>query len=149
MTRAHHVTHSYTTGRIERMRSLITALQIKSLTRGEIGAVLQMGPSGVRKYLVDLRGMFEVEAVGDEDVVRLAINEEEARAFLAGMAEKALARQAAPSKSSESLTAIGPGRHFHILADDTHYAIRVNRTPIVRDPLVAALFGARGMEARA
>jgi hypothetical protein len=27
------------------------------------------------------------------------------------------------------------------LADDTHYAIRVNRSPVMRDPLVAALFG--------
>ena len=36
----------------------------------------------------------------------------------------------------------GNGRHFHILADDTHYAIRVNRGPVTRDPLVAALFGA-------
>jgi hypothetical protein len=36
----------------------------------------------------------------------------------------------------------GTGRHFHILADDTHYAIRVNRSPVARDPLVAALFGA-------
>jgi hypothetical protein len=35
----------------------------------------------------------------------------------------------------------GSGRHFHILADDTHYAIRVNRSPVTRDPLVAALFG--------
>jgi hypothetical protein len=36
----------------------------------------------------------------------------------------------------------GTGRHFHIRADDTHYAIRVNRSPVARDPLVAALFGA-------
>src|SRR5690606_9408743 len=35
----------------------------------------------------------------------------------------------------------GSGRHFQILADDTHYAIRVNRSPVARDPLVAALFG--------
>jgi hypothetical protein len=33
------------------------------------------------------------------------------------------------------------GRRFHILGDDVKYAIRMEPTPVQRDPMVAALFG--------
>jgi hypothetical protein len=86
MSRVRHVTPGPTAARIEKIRTLITALQIKSLTRGEMSGVLQMGPSGVRKYLVDLAGKYEWAPDADEDVCRLTICEAEARAFLASMA---------------------------------------------------------------
>jgi hypothetical protein len=71
------------------MRTLITSLQIKPLTRGEMAGVLQMGPSGVRKYLVDLAGKYEWAAGEGDDVCRLTISEAEVRIFLSSLAASA------------------------------------------------------------
>lgn len=55
MTRACHVTPGRTAERVEKIRRLLTALQAGQPEHDEVGAVLGMGPSGVRKYLFDLR----------------------------------------------------------------------------------------------
>lgn len=144
MTRAHHVTHSYTAERIEKIRKLLAALQARPLARDEISAVLEVGPSGVRKYLDDLRGMFTVDAVMGEDFVRLTTGDEKTRAFIAAL--EALAPARAPKRAARP---VDPSRHIHIMRDDVHFPIRPHRAPIVRDALVAALFGQRLAEARA
>lgn len=143
MSRAHHVTHSYTAARIDRMRSLIAALKVRPLARDEIGAVLAVGPSGVRKYLVDLRGMYEVDTIVGEDFIRLTAGNEQTFAFLASLKVSTKARQVKKAPK------IDPSRHIHIMRDDAHFPVRSHRAPIVRDALVAALFGPRGGEARA
>jgi hypothetical protein len=151
-----HVTHGKTMERIERIRSLITAMQACELMREEIAGTLQLGPSGVRKYIADLRadGVIELARYADgtatflgHPVYRLAMDSDGAAKYLAALAAGAIVRKV--SKPAAAVAMVGPGRHFHILADDTHYAIRVNRSPVSRDPLVAALFGASRMEAHA
>jgi hypothetical protein len=147
MKRAQHVTPSGTAARIEKIRSLVTALTAGQLSRAEIADLLKMGQSGVRKYLVDLRGMVEQGYDGGQLMVRLVVSAEAAGEFLAGLSVQKSGRAARPSDFSIAVRQ--PGRHFHILADDAHYAIRVSRAPAMRDPLVAAFFGAGRMEARA
>ena len=156
MTRARHVTPRQTAARIERIRILINALLAGDMTRDEIGEVLQVGPSGVRKYLADLGEKVEIARHIDGTatfvgfpVFCLAITPEAARAYLASLVTVAPARAAAAPISALSVAARDPSRHFHILADDAHYAVRVSRTPAMRDPLVAALFGAVRHEVRA
>lgn len=140
MTRTHHVTHSYTAARAENIRKLITALMAGQLARDEIGALLQVGPSGVRKYLADLKGKVDKLYIDGEQVCRLAMRPGEAQAYLDSLGAQVPARPIGVASSEISMPA--PGRRFHILADDTHYAIRVSRAPAARDPWVTALFGA-------
>lgn len=146
MTRAHHVTHSYTTGRIERMRTLITALQVKPLTRDEIGAMLEMGPSGVRKYLVDLRGKYEVESISGEEVVRLTIGAAEVLAFLADLSAAALARSAVKAPVAQ---VIDPSRRIHIMLDDGPFKVRQHRGTPAHEPMMAHFYGMSSAEVRA
>jgi len=146
MTRAHHVTHSYTAARIERMRSLITALQVKPLTRDEIGAMLEMGPSGVRKYLVDLRGKYEVESIAGEEVVRLTIGAAEVLAFLADLSAVALARSAVKAPAAP---VIDPARRIHIMLDDGPFKVRPHRGTPAHEPMMAHFYGMSSAEVRA
>lgn len=140
MTRAHHVTHSYTEARAANIRKLITALMAGQLARDEIGALLRVGPSGVRKYLADLKGKVDKLYIDGEQVCRLAMRPDEAQAYLDALMSHVPARPVSVVSSEISMP--GPGRRFHILADDSHYAIRVSRAPVARDWSVTALFGA-------
>ena len=152
MTRARHVTPGRTAERMEKIRKLITALQEEGyLMRDEIGPMLGLGPSGVRKYLADLRDQVEVSEDRGHITVRLTMSSSQTEAFLKRLAATAPARPTGVAKTPERITAAEPGRHFHILADDTHHAIRIHRGPVVRDWAVAALFGAgpARMEVRA
>ena len=153
MTRARNITPRQTTARAERLRTLITSLLDGNLDRDAIGNVLQVGPSGVRKYLIELGSMLQI--VGRIDgtattlgipVYGLAITAEAAREYLASLAANPPARPRTAAKPAQTL--VVPGRRFHILYDDTHYPIRVSRAPAMRDPLVAALFGAGRHEVR-
>jgi hypothetical protein len=147
MTRAHHVTNSYTAERQEKIRKLVVALQLRSMSRDEIGALLELGPSGVRKYLADLGALIAQSAEGGGIRIRLSASQVEVLAYLSALAVQASPRRA--RKSDMSIATLDPSRRFHIMADDEHFAIRLNRSPVARDPMVAALFGAGLMEARA
>jgi hypothetical protein len=146
MTRARHVTPCHTAARLERICTLIAAFQARgALTRAEIGDVLKMGPSGVRKYLVDLGDKVAFGSIGGEQLCRLTLSADEATAYVAQLAREAAGRPRPINLSDFEKAKRDPARHFHILEDDEHYAIRLGRTPIVRDPLVAAFFGPHGM----
>jgi len=152
MTRARHVTPCHTAGRIERICALVVAFQKRgAMTRAEIGDVLKMGPSGVRKYLVDLGEKVTFGTVGGAQMCRLTLSAEEAAAYVAQLAREAAGRPRPVRASDFDIAKRDPARHFHILDDDEHYPIRMHRDQIGRDPLVAALFGpcGVGMEARA
>jgi hypothetical protein len=155
MTRACHVTPRQTTQRVDRLRNLVNALLAGDMTRDEIGEVLQVGPSGVRKYLVDLGSKVTIARRIDVTptfvgfaVYRLTISAEEAQDYLASLVGAATPRAVASPMSAERIAARDPSRHFHILADDTPYAVRVRRAPVARDVLVAAFFGAGRHEVR-
>jgi hypothetical protein len=156
MTRAHHVTHRKTTLRVERMRNLVKAMIAGDMTREEIGELLQVGPSGVRKYLADLIDIVGIARYVDGTatfvgfpVYGLVINAKEAQSYMDSLVADAPPRATPEPRSVCALAARDPSRHFHILADDTHYPVRVSRAPVQRDVLVAAFFGAGRHEVRA
>jgi predicted transcriptional regulator len=157
MTRAHHVTHGRTAERLEKIRKLVTALQDRDMRREDIADLLAMGPSGVRKYIADLResGVMEIARYADGTATflgyaeyRLALGVDETREYLANLA-------AAPTSgrkdriSELALAERDPKRHIHIMQDDEYYQVRVSRSIPAPDPLVVALFASRWMEARA
>jgi DNA-binding Lrp family transcriptional regulator len=144
---------SATQRRIENMQKLIGELSTHEMLADEIAWFLKFSPSGARKYIRDLReaGVIElaryIEGTATylgKAVYQISPDPDRVKAFLAAIVqpkrEGAAPRKERPGLREQSMA--GTGRHFHILADDTHYAIRVNRTPVARDPLVAALFGA-------
>jgi DNA-binding Lrp family transcriptional regulator len=143
---------SATQRRIENMQKLIGELSTHEMLADEIAWFLKFSPSGARKYIRDLReaGVIElaryIEGTATylgKAVYQISPDPERVKAFLAAICqpkrEGAAPRKERPGLREQSMA--GTGRHFHILADDTHYAIRVNRSPVARDPLVAALFG--------
>lgn len=143
---------SATLRRIENMQKLIGELSVHEMLADEIAWFLKFSPSGARKYIRDLRdaGVIElaryIEGTATylgKAVYQLTPDPERVRAFLSAIVqpkrEGVAPRKERPGLREQSMA--GNGRHFHILADDTHYAIRVNRGPVMRDPLVAALFG--------
>jgi len=143
MTRARHIIPSRSIERIERLRILVNALYAGPLTREEMGDLLKIGPSGVRKYLVELRGKVAEKGAAGEQRCSLTLTAAEAADYLASLAAQAATRPPVRRLSDFDKAARDPARHFHILADDAHYAIRLRRAPIVRDPLVEAFFGPR------
>jgi hypothetical protein len=151
MTCVTNAPHARTAERLEKIRTLITALQAGPMSRDEIGDLLEMGPSGVRKYLADLASRVKQVPAGAETMIRLAMSVDQVDAYLAELATQAPARPVTASRTPQAIAARDPRRHFHILEDDEHYAIRVSRAKPARDPLVAAFFGAGAvaMESRA
>ncbi len=151
---------SATLRRIENMQKLIAELSMHEMLADEIAWFLKFSPSGARKYIRDLReaGVIElaryIEGTATylgKAVYQLTPDPERIATFLAAIAqpkrEGAPPRKERPGVREQAMA--GSGRHFHILADDTHYAIRVNRGPVMRDPLVAALFGSAPSQQKA
>lgn len=157
MTRARHVTHRQTIQRIERLRAVVTALLAGDLPGPELAEVLGLSPAGSRKYVRELSGAgiiaLAVPLDGAVSVVRrvftLAVTQEQARAYLADLTVTAPIRAAKPSKSAMSVAMRDSTRHVHLMKHDVQFSIRLNRTPPMRDPLVAAFFGAGVHEVRA
>lgn len=157
MTRAHYVTHGQTIQRMERLGTLVTELLTRDLPADKLADVLKLSPSGARKYVGDLTAAgiiaLAIPVDGAVSVVRrvytLAVTPEKAQAYLASLATTAPARAARESKSALNIAAREAGRRFHIMQDDAPFSIRVSRAPAMRDPLVAAFFGAGRHEVRA
>lgn len=140
MTRTRHVTPSQTIQRLERLQALVLALQAGQLLRDEMGAILQVGPSGVRKYLVDLRGKVELGCVAGAQVCRWSAGAEETREYLASLAAQASARPAATPKSALTIAAMDPRRHIHIMPDDVEFKVRLQRGIPAHHPLLAHFY---------
>ncbi len=151
---------SATLRRIENMQKLIGELSVHEMLADEIAWFLKFSPSGARKYIRDLRdaGVIElaryIEGTATylgKAVYQITPDPERVRVFLAAIVQPkrdgAAPRKDRPGLREQSMA--GNGRHFHILADDTHYAIRINRGPVMRDPLVAALFGSAPSQLKA
>src|SRR5262249_30690652 len=132
---------SATQRRIENMQKLIGELSTHEMLADEIAWFLKFSPSGARKYIRDLRdaGVIElaryIEGTATylaKAVYQISPDPERVKAFLAAIVQPK--REGAPVRkeraSQREQNMAGTGRHFHILADDTHYAIRMNRTPV-------------------
>ena len=151
---------SGTARRIQNMHHLVSELSAHEMRADEIATALQYSSSGAGKYIRSLReaGVIELDRHINGTatylgmaVYRLTPDQERVRIFLAalvapkrsdGVVQKKK-RLALPEKVTEER-----GRHFHIMADDTYYAIRVSREAAQRDPLVAALFGSANRQAK-
>jgi hypothetical protein len=141
MTRARHVTPSATAERLERVRTLITALLVSDLSRDQIGSLLKVGPSGVRKYLADLGAKVKIIGALGAQVCRLAISVDEARAYLAVLAIQAQARPAPkPRATMLDLAARDQSRHIHIMLDDEDFKPRMFRGLPAHEPMMAHFF---------
>lgn len=157
MTRAHHVIHGQTIQRMERLRTLVTELLTRDLPADELADVLKLSPSGARKYVGDLTSAgvialaTSVGGAGSASgrVYTLAVTPEQAQVYLTSLTTAAPVRAARESKSALSIAGRDPSRRFHIMQDDAPFSIRVSRAPAMRDPLVAAFFGAGRHEVRA
>lgn len=149
MSRTHHVTHSYTAERLEKIRKLITALMVRKLARDEIGTLLQVGPSCVRKYLADLRGKVLLTYSAGVMVCRLAVSVEEARAYLASISAKAPARTGPQPRSAIGIALADPSRHIHIMRDDEAFMPKMIRNLPSHEPMMAHFYGLTKSEARA
>jgi len=155
MTRASYVTPGQTTARLERMRILVSTLMVRALRRDEIADMLELSPSGVRKYVAELGARIMIARFEDETplsrgtpVYCLAISIEQAQAYLQQLGGMPRARAAKGQRSAMGAAANDPSRHIHVMVDDAHYAVRLHTAPPARDPLVAAFFGQRAAEAR-
>jgi len=139
---------SRTRDRIAAMRRLVEKLAIGEMPGDEISRSLKLSPSCCRKYLVDLIDGGIVDLARREPrsklgrlgqpVYKLVASQQKIERFF----EDALVVKPDSEPKVDLRTMLaGAGRHFHILADDTQYAIRVSCAPAMRDPLVAAFFG--------
>ena len=157
MTRAHHVTHGQTFQRMERLRTLVTELMTRDLPAEELAWVLKLSPSGARKYVADLTAAGVIALAtpvggvvpASGRVYTLAVTPEQAHVYLASLTTTAPVRAARESKAALSIAGRDPSRRFHIMQDDAPFSIRIERAPAMRDPLVAAFFGAGRHEVRA
>ena len=151
---------SGTARRIQSMHKLVSELSAHEMCADEIATALKYTASGARKYIRSLReaGVIELDrhikgtaTYLGMPVYRLTLDQECIRDFLATLDAPKLSggvvqkknRLALPEKMTEER-----GRHFHIMADDTYYAIRVSRETAQRDPLVAALFGSANRQVK-
>lgn len=144
---------SKTTGTKQRtlnMKRLIQELGKRDLMMADICDVLEpLSLAGARKYARGLRdaGVIEISTYLGENarlvgksVCQLTDDKEAAAKFLAECElSKAGRRTDAVILKRSRMEA--SGRHFHIMGDDAHFAVKVSRAPIVRDALVQALFG--------
>lgn len=140
---------SMTEQRTANLKSLVAELAIREMQVDDICTHLKMSPSGARKYIADLRaaGVMVLARHADATATyagkaayRLVSDPLLVSEFLAQI-EQHKHQPRIPAPPARVLPVV-PGRHLHIMADDTHYAVRINRQPAIRDPLVAALFGA-------
>lgn len=148
MTRASYVLPGQTAARLDNLRRLVTELSVRSMRRDEIANLLQMGPSGVRKYIADLGDRVSIVQTAEGPVYFLALTSAQMQAYLAQLDATPISRPTGIPKRASASATLGAGRHVHLMADDEHFSARLHTAPAARDPLVAAFFGQRAVEVR-
>jgi hypothetical protein len=149
MSRSRYVTPSRTAERIERVRKLITALQVSELSRDEIGGLLSLSAPAVRKYMVDLSGILESSGEHGHLICRLTSDKAKVANYLANLDAQAPARPIKPRACALTTAAKDPARHFHIMDDDVEFPVRVPRGIPAHEPLMAHFYKFTRQEARA
>lgn len=140
MTRARYVTPSRTAERIERVRTLINALKAGAMTRDEIGGMLAIGPSGVRKYMVDLNGIVESARIAGQSICRLTSDTAKVANHLASLDSLAPARPVKTRQCAVTIASQDPARHIHIMSDDVQFPVRLQRDLPKHEPVMAHFF---------
>jgi DNA-binding transcriptional ArsR family regulator len=144
-----------TARRLANIRLLLAELSQREMNMDEIALLLNASASAVRNDIVELRRAGIVHAVhvqqgsyrSGKPSYRLSSNPELSRAFIDGIVNanaegdgNVVVRRGRADKPGQFT--IGNGRRIHMFGDEVHYAVRVDRDPVRRDPLVTALFGA-------
>lgn len=138
----------HTQRRIDNMRRLIAALSFNHMEADDIGDFLQFSPSGVRKYIRDMREARIIDIARYIDgtakylgrpLYKLTADRAVLDAFMAQLNSEF---PAAPRGSTpKPIKEVEEGHRLHIMDHDTNYPVRISRVLAVRDDLVAALFG--------
>lgn len=142
--------HGRTAARVANTKKLIEALAISAMTRDDICQLLQLGPSGARKYITDLResGIMEVSALDSRhrpSAYSLVDNPSHIAAFIADLDVSRPFCSRGARSSNLAIAKRNPGRHFHPSQDGATFAVRVSTAPVAPDPfaLPAEFFARR------
>lgn len=145
-TRASHL-RSSTKRRIARLNALLSELAARDISHLDVVRFFGCSLSAARNYMRELRDAAVVtletsaerKTSIDHERYRLSPNARLVKDFMdAQYSHRILAAGRLPRRDIPS-----GSRHFHILADDVKYAVKICNLPARRDPLVAALFGER------
>lgn len=138
-----------TARRVEQMKALLAELAKTDMTLIDMSATIGCSPSGTRKYMLELMRakLLVVHAIIEPNrfshgkpLYRLVGDAAQVAAFVAGIELPPGSAVARPSPK-QAARQLEPGRHLHIMGDDVHYAVRLNRSEVIRDWAVAAIFG--------
>lgn len=129
-----------TTQRIDNMKRLVEELSRRLMTPTDIGQFLEFSPSGVRKYLADLREACIVEAQTTDfqtDQLNYGLIEDKTMvdAYLASLDTIRIGAPSRRMKSNVDLALRDKSRSFHLLRDDAYYSVRVSKAQVAPDPL--------------
>ena len=148
--------HGRTRARIDNTKRLVAALAEGEMPRPDIGELLGLSLSGIRKYVTDLIEhdvAYVVSRIGERPgcmgVPVYALNPDQGKveSFLAALAVGQLNQPSGGRPTLLSTALADPSRHFHVLKDDDVISPRVSRTRIpAHEPLHAAFFGLAGAQ---
>jgi hypothetical protein len=140
-----HLMHSRHRSRVENIERLIATLREREILRDEMGDVLGMGTSGVRKYLRDLigAGVIVLDRYIDPTrftlgtpVYQITSDTAKVDAYLKAIRAECSIPRRPGAKSYLSIAMSDPTRHIHVASDDDWHRPRVERKkPAQRDPL--------------
>jgi hypothetical protein len=121
--------------RIANMRRLIEELHKGDMLRHQVETFLGMCQSGARSYTSQMRDSDIIEVANkvsssrhEHPIYRLIASEDKIEQFLIDAAN------CDERKKKVSRVPAGPGRRFHLLADDEFHAVKVHRGPVAPDP---------------
>lgn len=147
---------SATARRADNIREIVALMRNSLMTFAGIQEVLRMSPSGTRKYVRELITSDVIMIDHTDTIPRIAgkgaeqtvhyfrLTDDEAKITrLMGMLSAPRTEKKKGDPRKPTLTG-DPSRHFHIMMDDTHYAVKPQSKLPAPDPLLAAFFGMGG-----
>jgi predicted transcriptional regulator len=145
MTYARHKIPPNVRARIANLRRLVAALQTRPMRCDQMAKLLGFTSSGIDRYVSDLRKadvVIESLNTPHASVFHLIDDADRVSEFLSslndGMPAKVVARRA---RSELDIAALNPGRHFHIMEDDSPFHARVTKAIPATWPLLAVFYG--------
>jgi hypothetical protein len=146
---------SATARRFENIHAIINKLREGEMTRVDIQALLKFSPSGARKYCREMisAGVMVISHIEeikqhavrgkDQQVQHFRLtDDEEIIANVLALIVKESNNKEKVDKPKERVTTGDTSRHFHIMSDDTYYAVKVPHKKIpAHTELMAAFYG--------
>lgn len=136
---------------MEKLHALVAELAVRNMGYGAAALFLACSSSAARNYMHELRDAGVIAAAlirqsaGCIDKMAFHLNPDPSLAqnFLATLDASRRVNKISTRGGGHQVDACANVRHFHIMRDDVEMSLKVSSTPVQRDPLVAALFGAR------